>query len=43
MSTRKMIISVLVLLLVTTLAGVLHWNGLPVLWKRFFRVRNRSD
>jgi uncharacterized membrane protein len=29
MSTRKMIISVLVLLLVTTLAGVLHWNGLP--------------
>ena len=29
MSTRKMIVSVLVLLLVTTLAGVLHWNGLP--------------
>jgi uncharacterized membrane protein len=29
MSTRKMILTVLVLLLVTTLAGVLHWNGLP--------------
>ena len=29
MSTRKMIVSVLVLLLITTLAGVLHWNGLP--------------
>ena len=29
MSTRKMIVIVLVLLLVTTLAGVLHWNGLP--------------
>ncbi|MGA7192195.1 MAG: SdpI family protein [Anaerolineales bacterium] len=29
MSTRKTIIIVLVLLLVTTLAGVLHWNGLP--------------
>ena len=29
MSTRKMIVSVFVLLLVTTLAGVLHWNGLP--------------
>ncbi len=29
MSTRKMIVSVLVLILVTTLVGVLHWNGLP--------------
>ena len=29
MSTRKMFVSVLVLILVTTLAGVLHWNGLP--------------
>jgi len=29
MSTRKMVVSVLVLLLVTTLAGVLHWNALP--------------
>jgi len=29
MSTRKMIVTVLVLILVTTLAGVLHWNGLP--------------
>jgi uncharacterized membrane protein len=29
MSTRKTIVMVLVLLLVTTLAGVLHWNGLP--------------
>ena len=29
MSTRKTIVIVLVLLLATALAGVLHWNGLP--------------